>query len=194
MVHPRGCGEQVFRHGIHPPRFGSSPRVRGTADDRRQRYCPARFILAGAGNRLTMGPPPRPEMVHPRGCGEQIVEQHNRRKSDGSSPRVRGTAARFYRLSDHEWFIPAGAGNRTRCTHKPHSGPVHPRGCGEQVERRIGAAAGNRTRCTHKPHSGPVSSHGSSPRVRGTAEAAAGIGFIEWFIPAGAGNSQLCVF
>ena len=49
-VHPRGCGERIFKHGYHTGSVGSSPRVRGTDGlmvDGSKRF---RFIPAGAGN------------------------------------------------------------------------------------------------------------------------------------------------
>ena len=73
-VHPRGCGEQVGFASADVREAGSSPRVRGTAGKARSCRSMIRFIPAGAGNRcapvgtLTSG------AVHPRGCGEQLVD------------------------------------------------------------------------------------------------------------------------
>ena len=54
--------------------FGSSPRVRGTVRDLVQPYEVARFIPAGAGNRLLLQISVRVISVHPRGCGEQYAD------------------------------------------------------------------------------------------------------------------------
>ncbi len=58
-VHPRGCGEQSICSMMPARRAGSSPRVRGTADDQPRRVGRQRFIPAGAGNSVcaTMSPP-----------------------------------------------------------------------------------------------------------------------------------------
>ena len=72
-VHPRVCGEQPLPLVFGAHRVGSSPRVRGTACDRRTVVCPGRFIPACAGNRSRRCCPCRPRPVHPRVCGEQIA-------------------------------------------------------------------------------------------------------------------------
>jgi len=112
-VHPRGCGEQRALGPRRKPDAGSSPRVRGTAADRRQALLPDRFIPAGAGNSTAASACVRPSAVHPRGCGEQAIWANPRGLELGSSPRVRGTGVSRARGPDVRRFIPAGAGNRT---------------------------------------------------------------------------------
>ena len=109
-VHPRACGEPVYRRGslrspVHPracgehgsrqrrtaDRVGSSPRVRGTRY-RSPATTAARFIPARAGNRrrsalslrLASGSSPRVRGTRAREQPEHAVL--------GSAPRVRGTA------------------------------------------------------------------------------------------------------
>ena len=91
-VHTRGCGERrIFAVTVWAT-AGSSPRVRGTADESAFFLLALRFIPAGAGN----GPPSLPgaglRPVHPRGCGERRTIRLGYSITNGSSPRVRGTA------------------------------------------------------------------------------------------------------
>ncbi len=94
-VHPRGCGEHDFLQQCLLHLHGSSPRVRGTRDHSRLIVHLARFIPAGAGNtrrpRQDRGRP----AVHPRGCGEHRLMIPAGFRTDGSSPRVRGTLEHF---------------------------------------------------------------------------------------------------
>ncbi len=172
-VHPRGCGEQMGVGRAKRGRSGSSPRVRGTGREGHGQRISGRFIPAGAGNSSrSRGPLKRPA-VHPRGCGEQSQGARAAAQADGSSPRVRGTAALSQRYGETVRFIPAGAGNSPCRWRLARHTPVHPRGCGEQPCR-----------------AGMVRSYlGSSPRVRGTVAKHDGRAEAARFIPAGAGNS-----
>ena len=70
-VHPRACGERMWRGVRTIPRAGSSPRVRGTRRtliDRHDRGSSPRVrgtLLAQVGAQSTCSP------VHPRACGER---------------------------------------------------------------------------------------------------------------------------
>ena len=90
-VHPRVCGEQWAVQIKSRMRFGSSPRVRGTAQRTYQRNRSVRFIPACAGNRRAETPLPVRRAVHPRVCGEQFRQRLQLIDRLGSSPRVRGT-------------------------------------------------------------------------------------------------------
>ena len=70
-VHPRVCGEQRCRASKRCVGHGSSPRVRGTANQGRWRLSVLRFIPACAGNRRLRIPGRCTKPVHPRVCGEQ---------------------------------------------------------------------------------------------------------------------------
>ena len=91
----------------------------------------------------------------------------------GSSPHVRGTGLAHPRHLWHQRFIPARAGNSSRCSGICRVRSVHPRTCGEQSHYRRARVVGR----------------GSSPHVRGTGKSWT----ITWpgsrFIPARAGNS-----
>ena len=71
--HPRGCGEKSPVVMEVVPTAGSSPRVRGKADERGGRRCDSRIIPAGAGKRVFDDSPAPGIEDHPRGCGEKEV-------------------------------------------------------------------------------------------------------------------------
>ena len=174
-VHPRVCGEHCAWSPWFRPCRGSSPRVRGTFASASVLSRLRRFIPACAGNiaatigRMTI------LTVHPRVCGE-----HNYLKSDpsgppGSSPRVRGTFDCPRRVGRVTRFIPACAGNIDSGRFRSIRGTVHPRVCGEHVDRCH--EAGQRA--------------GSSPRVRGTLRLSLACPMWLRFIPACAGNMRV---
>ena len=172
-VHPRVCGEQL-QFGLIPRLLGgSSPRVRGTGPARRIPVPVTRFIPACAGNRTLMPWPYWRRTVHPRVCGEQKPDTNQEEKTDGSSPRVRGTASGHMMWTLENRFIPACAGNRSFLEKAFPLQPVHPRVCGEQVCR----------------FNSDVIQDGSSPRVRGTVSLVPLARMMDRFIPACAGNS-----
>ena len=90
-VHPRVCGEHRRRRKQRKTRTGSSPRVRGTLQNRVEPDRPGRFIPACAGNTRLATASTSCRSVHPRVCGE-----HDRGR------RVLRAGCRF---------IPACAGN-----------------------------------------------------------------------------------
>ena len=151
-VHPRVCGEQIVGKVISTAPHGSSPRVRGTARNLFADQPVVRFIPACAGNSVFPCFCVSGISVHPRVCGEQQPYVGVGVGGHGSSPRVRGTV--YLRGADClvDRFIPACAGNSARITHSARVPAVHPRVCGEQIQR----IADQPLYC------------GSSPRVRGT--------------------------
>ena len=173
-VHPRVCGEQIRIHCEMSDRDGSSPRVRGTADDLPLCPDPVRFIPACAGNRGPSGGIGTLGSVHPRVCGEQCASGQSQHHEIGSSPRVRGTGEPTSSAVSNRRFIPACAGNSISPIRYFVSVSVHPRVCGEQ---------GYRNSDCHF-------NLGSSPRVRGTGLAAPSGRRLIRFIPACAGNRQ----
>ena len=157
---------------VIPANIGSSPRVRGTATCLGVGSISYRFIPACAGNRTPRRDGTALPAVHPRVCGEQITNIRELTFSDGSSPRVRGTAGRRGRNSGRNRFIPACAGNRSSEWCWRVGRAVHPRVCGEQ-----------------RLSPGQVfPKDGSSPRVRGTAGSPPSPNRVPRFIPACAGN------
>ena len=151
-VHPRTCGERVFSIVCALLQVGSSPHVRGTVERVDCRVVTLRFIPARAGNgRRNISQCTAPP-VHPRTCGERVAVYSSEEIVHGSSPHVRGTGW-WGRGRDRERrFIPARAGNGTSSTRSTSSFAVHPRTCGERLERVR----------AHEPR------FGSSPHVRGT--------------------------
>ena len=91
-VHPRACGERS-RLRFRPCLLsGSSPRLRGTVNDRPFSVYEHRFIPAPAGNgHGVQGHLPQTP-VHPRACGERGKRNRFIEWFSGSSPRLRGTA------------------------------------------------------------------------------------------------------
>ncbi len=92
----------------------------------------------------------------------------------GSSPRGRGTPARFDRSPPWSRFIPARAGNSSPRWRISVSSAVHPRAGGELIREQ-----------KFEDYF-----YGSSPRGRGTPAGADGCRPGERFIPARAGNSR----
>ena len=90
-VHPRACGERTVKRYCSPVRFGSSPRMRGTADQLMKGMGHLRFIPAHAGNGDVDPLHKLIVSVHPRACGERVCICINKGEGFGSSPRMRGT-------------------------------------------------------------------------------------------------------
>ena len=200
-------------HDWRKSEFGSSPRVRGTAETGGPESVFVRFIPACAGNRQ---------------CGRLCVMPPG-----GSSPRVRGTEPGPMPGVPASRFIPACAGNRAWANAWRTCIAVHPRVCGEQdaigrpytpdfgsfprvrgtgrtvddtphARRFIPACAGNRRLTVEPALQRPVHprvcgeqrgvsrrksiGNGSSPRVRGTEWKGNGYVSNRRFIPACAGN------
>ena len=173
-VHPRACGERCGKVSRLGFKSGSSPRLRGTRIPVFPVYGEERFIPAPAGNATICRPKGNSSAVHPRACGERIVNRTRSGQRVGSSPRLRGTRSLGGGRSSCERFIPAPAGNARATLMREFSNAVHPRACGE---RRL-------KRCRLP---GEV---GSSPRLRGTPARTAAPGQTNRFIPAPAGNAH----
>ena len=175
-VHPRACGEQkaLAERSLHE--FGSSPRLRGTEITVKDWMPAIRFIPAPAGNSQSSACGIAPRSVHPRACGEQSLSGISSRLISGSSPRLRGTATSWTRISSPCRFIPAPAGNSS-------TAPGDRNGL---LNRFIPAPAGNSSSSGQTIHSMVASVH---PRACGEQAL-----FQRWehlqsrFIPAPAGN------
>ena len=70
--HPRACGEHASGAPCAEARRGSSPRMRGTRDDRRTAGRNLGIIPAHAGNTRPRRARPRFAGDHPRACGEHL--------------------------------------------------------------------------------------------------------------------------
>ena len=108
--HPRGCGAHSSFSSDGLRILGSSPRVRGSQQDVRNKAYRLGII--------------------PRGCGAHEPYITNVGPFWGSSPRVRGSPT-VYKKTRAAWgIIPAGAG-LTRASSDPQRlHGDHPRGCG----------------------------------------------------------------
>ena len=133
-------------------RGGSPPRVRGTDANSFIVSCCVRITPACAGNSQIGRPRVSSQKDHPRVCGEQEVLPSHRYPSEGSPPRVRGTASGSPPPPGHSRITPACAGNRRSAMQPCGQWRDHPRVCGEQ------------------PHPAAENAQlpGSPPRVRGT--------------------------
>ena len=110
-VHPRVCGELETGQLLARLAYGSSPRVRGTREERGRAGAPERFIPACAGNSISQARSAPTSTVHPRVCGELASKATSAARIAGSSPRVRGTPKRLPIVGGARRFIPACAGN-----------------------------------------------------------------------------------
>ena len=173
-VHPRVCGELSSVGHLRVPCCGSSPRVWGTQVLKPSMKCLARFIPACVGNSVPGQRCPTGHTVHPRVCGGELSTMSDTLSvGAGSSPRVWGTQCHAMRPQWRGRFIPACVGNSQGLRHRPTAGQVHPRVCGELVQR----------------FSVLRNQIGSSPRVWGT-RSECGRWTPDWrFIPACVGNS-----
>ena len=171
--HPRGCGEHVVAGLVPSQPQGSSPRMRGTRDDKFFGDNFDRIIPADAGNTPTTDDTPMAFGDHPRGCGEHAVQRVELIRHGGSSPRMRGTPAGQKHGQRRTGIIPADAGNTASRAHNKRLPTDHPRGCGEHAVYCHMAAC----------------RQGSSPRMRGTPALCFTAISCSWIIPADAGNT-----
>ncbi len=172
-VHPRACGEHLFRNTLASISVGPSPRMRGTLRAGVAVPDCQRSIPAHAGNTDSPDGTPRRGTVHPRACGEHGTRGLRKLVTDGPSPRMRGTPVQRGLMDLAGRSIPAHAGNTTSRPRQGSCGPVHPLACGEHSTRRP-----ERSR-----PSGP------SPRMRGTPGECDHAAPLGWSIPAHAGNT-----
>ena len=174
--HPRVCGEHAPSRLQRRPRWGSSPRVRGTPQAGRRRTRSRGIIPACAGNTSRRVALYYIENDHPRVCGEHLARPAAGKVAVGSSPRVRGTHRIHRLLVGPSGIIPACAGNTQRHRHRLIGRRDHPRVCGEHAVEK--PTAKDRM--------------GSSPRVRGTRRVRQRQCATVGIIPACAGNT-ICV-
>ena len=174
-VHPRVCGEAQGRPVAPVGDLGPSPRVRGSPHAPGDGSTRSRSIPACAGK-------PRPSRltaawsrVHPRVCGEATRPATRPLAHPGPSPRVRGSHGLVASALPQQGSIPACAGKPGAIARRDGNAAVHPRVCGEAVDRRP-----DRMR-----HPGP------SPRVRGSPAGPSGGAAGRRSIPACAGKPRM---
>ena len=128
------CGEQLKKSMALHLKWGSSPRVRGTASLSNKIDNIEGIIPACAGNSPALALRLTQERDHPRVCGEQRLKYISLRLNKGSSPRVRGTVFLNQRIQIQARIIPACAGNSCRSISERPCARDHPRVCGEQTK------------------------------------------------------------
>ena len=130
---------------------GSSPRMRGKPDQRRDPVRRERIIPAHAGQTLAPFVDFLDEPDHPRACGANSQTVTPRSNMPGSSPRMRGKLPLLQHVLNGERIIPAHAGQTPAMPHRAGSSPDHPRACGANLKSRRES----------------LGLTGSSPRMRG---------------------------
>ena len=109
--HPRMCGEHLFGPVMTVWFLGSSPHVRGTLMMALYQSAKKGIIPACAGNTGTILRIDKRLGDHPRMCGEHAFFHWFDAPTLGSSPHVRGTLEKPFRLRTGHGIIPACAGN-----------------------------------------------------------------------------------
>ena len=150
--HPRVCGEHGDNNEESIEDLGSSPRMRGTPYRQPVLAHGAGIIPAYAGNTRLQRYQHERCRDHPRVCGEHCEGLFVASGDVGSSPRMRGTPARYCASRSNAGIIPAYAGNTRAILRLAFKRGDHPRVCGEHFD--------------HKGETLPA--QGSSPRMRGT--------------------------
>jgi len=176
-VHPRACGDHGASLCPAAGRNGSSPRMRGPRRGSQRDRVSARFIPAHAGTTNEAVDGARGVAVHPRACGDHCTSASVRSGDDGSSPRMRGPLGGQQPRRPRARFIPAHAGTTAAVRTQPTTCAVHPRACGDHIQRLDRAP----------------SRSGSSPRMRGPQQQATARVVIYGFIPAHAGTTREAV-
>ena len=190
---PAPAGERMNAITKTKGETGSSPRLRGTRNERPFGRVAVRFIPAPAGNARSVAMRSASAAVHPRACGERRNRIAVCCIVIGSSPRLRGTPPCLPVACDLSRFIPAPAGNASAARPRAPTAPVHPRACGERpsasaapIEPR---GSSPRLRGTRARHQRLAPRGGSSPRLRGTRSQQPRSEQSHRFIPAPAGNA-----
>ena len=112
--HPRVCGEHGEIDVCMAGNMGSSPRMRGTRQERVERRGRLGIIPAYAGNTRRESTAAQYPEDHPRVCGEHFHSWFGTVHGLGSSPRMRGTRNINPRRTFRMGIIPAYAGNTGR--------------------------------------------------------------------------------
>ena len=149
--HPRGCGENALRTPRQQEQGGSPPRMRGKRIDAGQLIAVAGITPADAGKTFRLSPAKIAAEDHPRGCGENDIENRIFVKKEGSPPRMRGKPWVVAAPARQSRITPADAGKTSSKMTGTHSCRDHPRGCGENCH----------------PLSRRNTASGSPPRMRG---------------------------
>ena len=149
--HPRACGANACATSSDISRSGSSPRMRGKLELRKQPDGRVRIIPAHAGQTPTSPSEAPATSDHPRACGANPLSLSHRAVTPGSSPRMRGKLVPGRSLMAWPRIIPAHAGQTACLPWFRVSKSDHPRACGANQDKLNTVKSIN----------------GSSPRMRG---------------------------
>ena len=125
--------------------------MRGKRIDAGQLIAVAGITPADAGKTFRLSPAKIAAEDHPRGCGENDIENRIFVKKEGSPPRMRGKPWVVAAPARQSRITPADAGKTSSKMTGTHSCRDHPRGCGENCH----------------PLSRRNTASGSPPRMRG---------------------------
>ena len=135
--HPRGCGENAGASRTVGYPTGSPPRMRGKRSFSSADSTPSGITPADAGKTRHTRRRDRARQDHPRGCGENYRRVKRNRLNRGSPPRMRGKRATDELTQDETRITPADAGKTRLELHENILDKDHPRGCGENFEKRL---------------------------------------------------------
>ena len=136
-VHPHACGELITPTQKFEQGCGSSPRLWGTLQDRRDLVLRCRFIPTLVGNSLLSSSVHVRGPVHPHACGELKPRPPFLKSWFGSSPRLWGTRIAQRNHGFIHRFIPTLVGNSSGDEYLRNLVPVHPHACGELFTRYL---------------------------------------------------------
>ena len=129
--HPRGCGENFFRHDCVYECRGSPPRMRGKQALNARYAGTVGITPADAGKTLKLRFRLFESQDHPRGCGENLSCRRDLRGGLGSPPRMRGKRSEVTMNKLYIRITPADAGKTFHRAALTRLNWDHPRGCGE---------------------------------------------------------------
>ena len=134
--HPRGCGENMKTAATDFTCLGSPPRMRGKRKQETNRTVKPGITPADAGKTSAMSTRTYRKTDHPRGCGENSLQEILSCIKPGSPPRMRGKPVSLSLPLQNDRITPADAG-KTQLT----NGHIkqcwdHPRGFGENTFAR----------------------------------------------------------
>ena len=149
--HPRGCGENPVLHDFRAVSTGSPPRMRGKPH--MQTVSPISSGITPADAGKTHMPSVLSEIFqdHPRGCGENFLQNQHNTVGAGSPPRMRGKLLVIAVAACQRRITPADAGKTVSAPIQATHDKDHPRGCGENTKNPLDCQT----------------SMGSPPRMRG---------------------------
>ena len=133
--HPRGCGENRQDDELREKEIGSPPRMRGKLLSAFGQSSPLRITPADAGKTVFGTDRRTAAEDHPRGCGENCLQELKTKDLTGSPPRMRGKPVRNLAIKQLSRITPADAGKTAALKSTATLAKDHPRGCGENTKK-----------------------------------------------------------